>query len=76
MPGGECTGDNKLAGGLMLAVAEIRSQTQLIAMGERRNADGTMVAQNATHETASTGDTESANGTESTNGGSSARENR
>src|SRR6185437_12522192 len=69
-------GDTIVVNGLMRVRPGMQVNPQLIAMGERRNADGTMVAQNATHDTASTGDTESANGTESTNGGSSARENR
>ena len=57
-------GDTIVVNGLMRVRPGMQVSPQLIAMGERRNADGTMVAQNATH------------GTDSASGGSATRENR
>ena len=63
-------GDTIVVNGLMRVRPGMQVSPQLIAMGEHHHGDGTMVAQNATHDTDSTSDTESASG------GSSARENR
>ena len=63
-------GDTIVVNGLMRVRPGMQVSPQLIAMGERHHGDGTMVAQNATH------DTDSASETESAGGGSSARENR
>ena len=79
-------GDTIVVNGLMRARPGMQVNPQLIAMGERRNQDGTMVARNAAQDTASatgsTSDRDSVNSAESTrnaesvSGGSSARENR
>jgi RND family efflux transporter MFP subunit len=57
-------GDTIIVNGLMRVRPGMQVSPQLIAMGERRNADGSMVAQNATH------------GAAAANSGSATRENR
>jgi RND family efflux transporter MFP subunit len=57
-------GDTIVVNGLMRVHPGMQVSPQLIAMGERRNADGSMVAQNASHDAGST------------DGGSAPRENR
>jgi hypothetical protein len=57
-------GDTIVVNGLMRVRPGMQVSPQLIAMGERRNADGSMVAQNATHDAGPA------------NGGSATRENR
>ena len=57
-------GDTIVVNGLMRVRPGMQVSPQLIAMGERRNADGTMVAQNATHDA------------DSADGASATRENR
>jgi len=64
-------GDTIVVNGLMRVRPGMQVNPQLIAMGERRNSDGTMVAQNATH------DAESATHDDgSANSGATIRENR
>ena len=66
-------GETIVVNGLLRVRPGMQVAPQLIAMGERHGTDGTMVAQNAaqnaTHDTGSSGDTESA-------GNGSSRENR
>jgi RND family efflux transporter MFP subunit len=50
-------GDTIVVNGLMRVRPGMLVAPQLIAMGEHRDTDGAMVAQNATHDTASSGDT-------------------
>jgi RND family efflux transporter MFP subunit len=57
-------GDTIVVNGLMRVHPGMQVSPQLIAMGERRNADGSMVAENATHDS------------DSASGGSASRENR
>lgn len=57
-------GDTIVVNGLMRVRPGMQVSPQLIAMGERHDTDGTMVAQNATHDT------------DSAQGGSASRENR
>jgi RND family efflux transporter MFP subunit len=57
-------GDTIVVNGLMRVRPGMQVSPQLIAMGERRNADGSMVAQNATHDA------------DSAHGGSATGENR
>jgi RND family efflux transporter MFP subunit len=64
-------GDTIVVKGLLRVRPGMQVSPQLIAMGERRNSDGTMVAQNATDDLAS-----STHEDDSTDGGSAARENR
>ena len=57
-------GDTIVVNGLMRVRPGMQVNPQLVAMGERHGTDGTMVAQNATHDA------------QSADGGSSSRENR
>ncbi len=64
-------GDTIVVNGLLRVRPGMQVNPQLIAMGERRNSDGTMVARNATDDSAS-----ATHEDDSTDGGSAARENR